>query len=173
MISLAAVKVLAFTVSSLLVSGVAFIHSNLFLGMDRALDCYCSWILRDLNFEEAVDSWNSLQALIRCVGRDFSDSFFISQASGALGLAVILASGAMSTYQNGFKGAVLIEEFILSLPMLFLLLLNFRVFHHGSSLTEKCTQIPAFVNQIPTGTAIDHDRQYLEPGSQFARNPRV
>ncbi|CAE7253789.1 unnamed protein product [Symbiodinium natans] len=160
-ISLAAVEAVVFMMSSALVITTSFIHSNLLLGLDRALDCYCFCVMADMDFEVAVSAWNSLQALLQCIGREFSDSFFTSQASGGLGFAVVLASGMMLAYQTAFDGSLLAQELAMALPVLFFLALNLRVFYHASSLTEKCAHIPAFVNQIPTGSSIDLDRQYL------------
>mmetsp|Transcript_4205 Transcript_4205/g.10138 ORF Transcript_4205/g.10138 Transcript_4205/m.10138 type:complete len:85 (+) Transcript_4205:3-257(+) len=36
-----------------------------------------------------------------------------------------------------------------------------RVFSRGASLTQKCRVVPSFVNQIPSATLLDTERQYL------------
>lgn len=48
-----------------------------------------------------------------------------------------------------------------SLPLLFLFTLNMTVCANGASLTEKCRNIPALVNQLPSELGIDMERQYL------------
>ncbi|CAE6970371.1 ectD, partial [Symbiodinium sp. KB8] len=46
-------------------------------------------------------------------------------------------------------------------PLLLRLERAVRVCSSGAALTEKCRTIPAFVNQIPTDSCIDDERQYL------------
>ncbi|OLQ05916.1 hypothetical protein AK812_SmicGene10839 [Symbiodinium microadriaticum] len=50
---------------------------------------------------------------------------------------------------------MLIFEMVAALPLLFLFTVNMRVCAHGAALTEKCRQIPAFVNQIPSAEPIE------------------
>jgi len=153
--------VLIFGFASFLVTLVAYVQSHILLGLDRSLDCWCCSILNDSDFALGVDSWNCLQALLKCIGRGIASSFLASQACGAIGLIYVLASAVTASFQLGLKPEVLILEGVNALPLLVFFLLNLRVCAHGANLTEKCRVIPAFVNQIPTEDSLDEERQYL------------
>eukprot|EP00435_Cladocopium_sp_Y103_P039481 s1489_g10.t1 len=153
--------VLTFGFASFLVTLVAYVQSHILLGLDRSLDCWCCSILNESDFALGVDSWNCLQALLKCIGRGIASSFLASQACGAIGLIYVLASAVTASFQLGLNPNVLILEGVHALPLLVFFLLNLRVCAHGANLTEKCRVIPAFVNQIPTEDALDDERQYL------------
>ncbi|CAE7201660.1 unnamed protein product, partial [Symbiodinium necroappetens] len=76
-------------------------------------------------------------------------------ALGAVGFVYFLASGITNAFQKGFRIDMLIFEMVAALPLLFLFTVNMRVCAHGAALTEKCRQIPAFVNQIPSAEPIE------------------
>ena len=54
---------------------------------------------------------------------------------------------------------LVLSEFAL-LPTIYLFYLSARLFAEGALLSEKCQQVPAFVNQLP-GEDDDAQRQYL------------
>ena len=58
------------------------------------------------------------------------------------------------------KGSVVALHETALLPFVYLFYLSARLFAKGAFLSEKCRQIPAFVNQL-SGEGADADRQYL------------
>eukprot|EP00913_Durusdinium_trenchii_P002562 g2371.t1 len=79
------VGIFIFSVASFLVSLAAYVQSHFLLGLDRSLDCWCCSILNDSDFALGVESWNCLQALLKCIGRGIASSFLALQAFGAIG----------------------------------------------------------------------------------------
>ncbi|CAJ1363019.1 unnamed protein product [Effrenium voratum] len=157
----AVVSVCSFAISSGIIAAAAHAQSHLLHGLDKTLDCWCRQILTYPDFMVGVESWNAMQALLKCVGRELASSFLALQALGSIGLVLFLANGVVLLFQNEVPDALLLIEVLSSLPLLFLFLLSLRVSAHGAALTEKCRAIPPFVNQIPTSASIDQDRQYL------------
>ncbi|CAK9081001.1 unnamed protein product [Durusdinium trenchii] len=155
------VGIFIFSVASFLVSLAAYVQSHFLLGLDRSLDCWCCSILNDSDFALGVESWNCLQALLKCIGRGIASSFLALQAFGAIGMVYVLASAVTLAIKDGFQPEVFFVEMVIALPLLVFFFMNMRVCAHGAALTEKCRVIPAFVNQIPTQEALDEDRQYL------------
>jgi len=154
-------SVLSFALSSAVVMLAAYVQSHLLLGLDKSLDCWCCQVINTPAFEFGVQSWNSLQALLKCVGRELASSFLSFQVMGALGFFYVLASSVAYAFRTDFHWRPILLEFCSSLPLLFLFGMSMRLFAKGAALTEKCRAVPAFVNQIPTTHWIDVHRQYL------------
>ncbi|CAJ1341565.1 unnamed protein product [Effrenium voratum] len=92
------VSSISFGVSSAVVMLSAYIQSHLLLGLDKSLDCWCCRIVNDVNFSTGVESWNAMQALLKCVGRELASSFVALQALATLGFIYFLAS-CMSSWR--------------------------------------------------------------------------
>lgn len=153
--------VVSFAICSSLVVVVAYTQCHLLAALDKSLDCWCFNIASDPDFDLGVLTWNRLQALLKCVGRSLASSFIAMQVLGAVGFVYSLASGIMVCFQFDFAADKILREVLSSLPLLFLFALNMTVCTTGASLTEKCRNIPALVNQLPSDICIDTDRQYL------------
>lgn len=154
--------VLSFAVGSAIIMVTTFVLSHLLLGLDTALDCWCCHILNTPNFEFGVQSWNNLQALLKCVGRELDTTFVLIQGLSSLGAMYLLTSGVTYVFRAGNLDVFpTLAEGLAALPLLFLFGLSMRLFAHGAALTEKCKFIPGFVNQIPTEEPIDLDKQFL------------
>lgn len=154
-------SIISFTVSSAVVLLSAYLQSHLLIGLDKSLDCWCCQIVEHLNFPRGVETWNAMQALLKCVGRELAISFLAMQFMASIGFMYFLVSGVTMAFRTGIEVAPFLVESLSSLPLPFLLLVSMRVTAHGADLTEKCRAMPAFVNQIPTHILIDLDRQYL------------
>eukprot|EP00435_Cladocopium_sp_Y103_P065258 s2097_g27.t1 len=153
--------VVSFAICSALVVVVAYTQCHLLAALDKSLDCWCFNIVTDPDFDLGVLSWNRLQALLKCVSRSLASSFIAMQVLGAVGFVYSLASGIMVCFQFDFAAEKILREVLSSLPLLFLFALNMTVCTTGASLTEKCRNIPALVNQLPSDICIDTERQYL------------
>ncbi len=154
--------VLSFAVGSAIIMVTTFVLSHLLLELDTALDCWCCHILNTPNFEFGVQSWNNLQALLKCVGRELDTTFVLIQGLSSLGAMYLLASGVTYVFRAGSLDVLpTLAEGFAALPLLFLFGLSMRLFAHGAALTEKCKFIPSFVNQIPVEEPIDLDKQFL------------
>lgn len=158
--SLEICSLLVYGLSSGLLTAAAYTQSYLLLGLDKSLDCWCSHLMAMPDFQEGVRSWNVLQALLKCVGRELAGSFLIFQGFGYLCFIFFLVSGIVLIFSNDFEALPLLVEVLSQVPLLFLSCLSLRLSAHGAALTEKCRAIPSFVNQIPT-KLIDRERQYL------------
>lgn len=158
--SLKICSLLVYALSSGLLTAAAYTQSYLLLGLDKSLDCWCSHLMAMPEFQEGVRSWNVLQALLKCVGRELAGSFLILQGFGYLCFIFFLVSGIVLIFSNDFEALPLMVEVLSGVPLLFLSCLSLRLSAHGAALTEKCRAIPSFVNQIP-GKLIDQERQYL------------
>eukprot|EP00438_Fugacium_kawagutii_P032721 Skav229141 [mRNA] locus=scaffold1875:163934:166662:+ [translate_table: standard] len=153
---------IVYGLSSGLVMAAAYTQSHLLLGLDKSLDCWCSNIMAIQDFKEGVRSWNVLQALLKCVGRELAGGFLILQVFGYLCFIFFLVSGIIVIFRDDFEPVPLLVEIFSGVPLLFLSCLSLRLSAHGAALTEKCRAIPSFVNQIPTRRYIlDQERQYL------------
>jgi len=155
------VCLVSFAVSSGIVMLTAYVQSHLLLGLDKTLDCWCCHMMRSPQFEFGVQSWNSMQALLKCVGRELAGSFLMVQASCSLGFIYVLANGVAYGLREEVEPNQMVMEALSALPLVFLFGLGMRLFSHGAALSEKCRIIPAFVNQIPGEESIDVDKQYL------------
>lgn len=154
-------SIISFSISSAIVMLSAYLQSHLLIGLDKSLDCWCCQIVNHLNFPLGVESWNAMQALLKCVGRELAVSFVAVQFMASIGFMYFLVSGVTMAFRTDYELAPFLVECLSSLPLPFLLLVSMRVTAHGADLTEKCRNMPAFVNQIPTNILIDLDRQYL------------
>eukprot|EP00439_Symbiodinium_sp_Y106_P041673 s267_g5.t1 len=152
-----ALSVVSFATSSAVVILAAYLQSHLLLGLDKSLDCWCCQVVNSMDFAPAVQSWNAMQALLKCISRELASSFLSLQILSSLGFVYFLATSV--TWDPHILQTVV--ESLASLPLVWLFLLGMRVCMHGADLTEKCRAIPAFVNQIPTNLDVDLDRQYL------------
>ncbi|CAK9080946.1 Metal transporter CNNM4 [Durusdinium trenchii] len=155
------VQVLVFAACSAIVMVAAYALSHLILGLDKTLDCWCCHIVNTPHFEFGVQSWNNMQALLKCVGRELASAFIMMQALSALGFMFLLANGVAYAFRIDVDLLPTLVEGLAALPLIFLFGLGMRLFSHGASLTEKCRLVPAFVNQIPGEEGIDLDKQYL------------
>lgn len=156
----AVVTTIEFVLSSAIVIKGTWFQCNLLAGLSKTLDCWCSDILLDVDFEAAVSSWNSLQAILKSVGRELGHCFLALQILGNVGLITALA-GAFSLVlfsEQSFDSLIFQE--LAMLPLLLLFALAARLLGEGGALTKKCEDVPAFVNQLGS-TESDPARQYL------------
>lgn len=91
---------IVYGLSSGLVMAAAYTQSHLLLGLDKSLDCWCSNIMAIPDFKEGVRSWNVLQALLKCVGRELAGGFLILQAFGYLCFIFFLVSGIIVIFRH-------------------------------------------------------------------------
>ena len=63
-------SLLIYDLASGMMMAAAFTQTHLLLGLDKMLDCWCSHIMATPEFKKGVRSWNFLQALLKCVGRE-------------------------------------------------------------------------------------------------------
>ncbi|CAE7221392.1 unnamed protein product, partial [Symbiodinium natans] len=156
-----ALSVFSFAVSSAIVMLAAYLQSHLLLGLDKSLDCWCCQVVNSMEFAPAVQSWNAMQALLKCISRELASTFLSLQILSSLGFVYFLAAAVTWIFREEPEILHTVVEGLASLPLVWLFLLGMRVCMHGADLTEKCRAIPAFVNQIPTNLDVDLDRQYL------------
>ncbi|OLP99091.1 hypothetical protein AK812_SmicGene18366 [Symbiodinium microadriaticum] len=141
---------------------VAATLSHFLRGLDKCLDCWCYDISQHGDFSFGVQSWNRMQALLKCVGRHLASSFVSMQAIAFLGFVYTLGSiAAMVLMQSDTVVTHLIFDGLSSLPLLLLFMVCMAVSANGAALTEKCRIIPSLVNQMPSEEPVEHDRQYL------------
>ncbi|CAE7250375.1 unnamed protein product, partial [Symbiodinium sp. CCMP2592] len=141
---------------------VAATLSHFLRGLDKCLDCWCYDISQHADFSFGVQSWNRMQALLKCVGRHLASSFVSMQAIAFLGFVYTLGSiVAMVLMQSDTVVTHLIFDGLSSLPLLLLFMVCMAVSANGAALTEKCRIIPSLVNQMPSEEPVEHDRQYL------------
>lgn len=151
-----------FAISSAVVMNGAYVQFNLLLGLGKTLDCWCADIVENQDFISGIQSWNSLQALLKCVGREITPCFISLNLLGYVGFFVAITGSFTLLLDDGLEvWMVLLYESSL-LPLLYLFYLSARLFAQGASLSERCRQIPAFVNQLSMlSDGADTDRQYL------------
>ncbi|CAK9052943.1 Uncharacterized protein SCF082_LOCUS28918 [Durusdinium trenchii] len=155
-----AVTIVLFAVSSWVAMNGAYFQFNLLLGLGKTLDCWCGDMLETQNFIGGISSWNSLQAMLKCVGREVTWCFTVLISLGYIGLFISLAASLSLFLEPDLDiGSVLLSESAL-LPLMYLFFLSARLVAQGALLSEKCRQIPAFVNQL-LGDRVDLHRQYL------------
>eukprot|EP00435_Cladocopium_sp_Y103_P052066 s1995_g16.t1 len=159
--TLRGITALCWVVSSFLVVLEAYVQNHMLLGLDSSLDCWCAYLLDCPDFNLGVDSWNCLQALLKCISRKVAKSFLVMQITGGIACIYCLASTVMVAFLSGFALNVILVEGAFLLPVLMLFFLEMRVFWRGTAITEKCRIVPAFVNQIPAGRRINMERSYL------------
>jgi len=150
---------LVFLAYSAVVLTVTYVHLNLLTGLDKSLDCWCFGLAETSSFSTGVETWNFLQALLRCVAREIGSSFLASVVVPFLTFTFVVASSISIATDKNFSA--MIWESLSALPLLGLFAVNLSVALCGSALTEKCNFIPSFVNQIPTSACIHGERQYL------------
>jgi len=149
-----------FAVSSAVVMHGAYFQFNLLLGFGKTLDCWCCDMIESQDFIHGIESWNSMQALLKCVGREITPCFTALNLLGYVGFFASLAGSfslLLDEDMEAWKIALYESAF---LPLLYLFFLSASLFAKGASLGEKCRQVPAFVNQLH-GNGADTDRQYL------------
>ena len=123
--------------SSAILMVITYVQSHLLLGLDKVLDCWCGQIVNCPDFTEGISSWNAMQALLKCVGRELAGSFVALQAVGALGLAFFLGGAVSFAFRTDFEATSLLSEILAAVPLPYLFVLNMRVCAHGAALTEK------------------------------------
>ena len=149
-----------FVVSSAVVMNGAYFQFNLLLGLGKTLDCWCADMIESEEFISGIKSWNSMQALLKCIGREITPCFTALNLLGYVGFFASLAGSFSLLLDDGMEAwKVALYEFSL-LPLVYLFFLSASQFAKGAWLSEKCRQIPAFVNQLH-GNGADTDRQYL------------
>ncbi|CAJ1423392.1 unnamed protein product [Effrenium voratum] len=158
---LKALCTVSFGLSSGILVLVAYVQCHFLLGLDTSLDCWCASLLDEPDFSLGVESWNCLQALLKCIGREMASSFLMMQILGAAGFIYFLTSAVTVAFQRSFDREVMLMEGLRSLPLLLHFLLEMHVFSRGATLTQKCRIIPSFVNQIPSATLLNPARSYL------------
>ena len=157
-----ALNLVSYGISSAVVILAAFVQTDLLLGLDKSLDCWCCQIVNhNVDFGLGVESWNATQALLKSIARELAPSFLALQILSGLGFVYFLAVGVTFVFRSEHQPVLLLVEGLSSLPLVWLFLLSLHVCSHGAELTEKCQGIPAFVNQILTTHSTDVDRQYL------------
>eukprot|EP00438_Fugacium_kawagutii_P022298 Skav233978 [mRNA] locus=scaffold1008:735340:736236:+ [translate_table: standard] len=159
----ASTSCLLFAVCSAVVMNAAYWEFTLMLGLGKTLDCWCADIMEDQDYITGIQSWNSLQALLKSVAREVTPSFIVLYLFGYAGFLVAVVGSISLLLDPNLDGAtVALYEFAL-LPLIYLFFLSARLFAGGAGLSEKCQQIPAFVNQLSCAglKEPDIDRQYL------------
>eukprot|EP00913_Durusdinium_trenchii_P009599 g9019.t1 len=114
------VQVLVFAACSAIVMVAAYALSHLILGLDKTLDCWCCHIVNTPHFEFGVQSWNNMQALLKCVGRELASAFIMMQALSALGFMFLLANGVAYAFRIDVDLLPTLVEGLAALPLIFL-----------------------------------------------------
>ena len=100
----AGTSVCSFAVSSAVVMNGAYFQFNLLLGLGKTLDCWCSDILESQDFISGINTWNSLQALLKCVGRELTPCFTALNLLGYAGFFAALAGSFSLLLDDDLKG---------------------------------------------------------------------
>jgi len=148
-------------ISSACIIWTTHLQAHVLIGLDQGLDCWCFELISSMDFHSGIESWNALQALLKSVARQLASSFLALFTLVVCGFVYFLVSGVVWVFQTDITARRLLMEGLSSLPLLFLFILGMRLFAFGADLTEKCREVPAFVNQIPSSNAADLSRQYL------------
>ena len=128
---------ICFAVSSAVFMVITYVQSHLLLGLDKVLDCWCGELVDCPDFIEGASSWNAMQALLKCVGRELAGSFVALQAVGAVGFAFFLGGSVSFAFRTDVEPVALLAEILASVPLPVLFILNMRVCAHGAALTES------------------------------------
>lgn len=151
-----------FWISSAVVMSGVYLQFNLLLGVGKALDCWCADIAETQDFVSGVQTWNSLQAWLKCVGREITPCFTSVILLGYVGFFVAITGCIVVLLADGLEVWRVLLYASSLLPLLYLCYLSVRLFAQGASLSERCKQIPAFVNQLSMRhDGADTDRKYL------------
>ncbi|CAE7634540.1 TTN [Symbiodinium sp. CCMP2456] len=155
-----AVTIISFAFVSAVILVTCYIQSVLLLAVDGALDDWCLEVYDSQDYEVGVKTWNRMQALLKCLGRELETSTILLQAFGGIGFVAYCASAVSVVIQASFESLSLSMIAGAGAPAIFLLMIAIRLGAQAAALTEKCRVLPAFVNTIP-GACIDLHRQYL------------
>lgn len=152
----------SFLLSSAVVLKGAWFQCNLLNGLSKTLDCWCSDLLQEPDFASAVSSWNSMQAILKSVGRELGDCFLSLQIVGHLSLITALAGAFSVLFFSEQEVESQVLQVLPMIPLLVLFGLAARLLAEGGALTKKCEDVPAFVNQLGSFDAESaRARQYL------------
>ncbi|CAK9112414.1 Metal transporter CNNM4 [Durusdinium trenchii] len=154
-----AMDCLAFAAATAIIINGAHFQRNLLIGLSKTIDCWCSDMLFEPDFSSGVRTWNSMQALIKCVGRELGPCFLALQICGFLGLISALA-GTVS-WLVWFDDGMAIVHVLATLPELMLFCVSAWLFAQGGALSNKCREVAPFVNELECGSKRDLERQYL------------
>eukprot|EP00438_Fugacium_kawagutii_P007167 Skav209286 [mRNA] locus=scaffold251:27670:29241:+ [translate_table: standard] len=150
-----------FALSSAVAVIGAYFQLTLVQGLQKSVDCWCGDLMEDPDFVAGINSWNTLQALVKCVGREITPCFLALSLFGHAGFfASVAASFSLLLGDNLVGQRVALYEFAL-LPLIYLFCLSTQLFAGGAGLSATCRQVPAFVNQLRRQNEPDADRQYL------------
>eukprot|EP00931_Biecheleriopsis_adriatica_P055396 TRINITY_DN32744_c1_g1_i1.p1 TRINITY_DN32744_c1_g1~~TRINITY_DN32744_c1_g1_i1.p1 ORF type:complete len:678 (-),score=80.65 TRINITY_DN32744_c1_g1_i1:36-2012(-) len=156
---------LIFILANYLLMLTTSLHCHLLTGADLFLDRWCGQLSLDSDtvFEDAIVSWNSVQALIRRVGNCIDSSFSVVQTFAFLGCGLITVR-AVSFGLNPYWSWEVAIEISNGLLLALLVFVAGLFFFQCAAITEKCTILPSLVNQITpsdTHAVLDYGRYYL------------
>ena len=113
-----ALTIVSCGISSGVVLLTAFIQTDLFLGLDKSLDCWCCQIVNhNMDFGLGVETWNAVQALLKSVARELASSFLALQILSGLSFVYFLAIGMTFVFRSEHHPLPLLVEGLSSLPL--------------------------------------------------------
>lgn len=159
---LGCVSVICVASGSGLILSVAFVQSGFISGLDAAIDCWCTQMLKSPDFELGVQSWANMEALLKSVARELGKIFVLIHTFSSIGLIYLLANGITYLFRiDELLVVPTVAEGLAASPLFFLFSLSMWLFGTAAALTEKCNMIPSFVNKIPSQETMSQDKSFL------------
>ncbi|CAE7946803.1 DNAH6 [Symbiodinium sp. KB8] len=154
-----------FTAVSARNAGACYSLVHLCCGLELAIDSFALRFFKDMDFEQALEDWNEVQATLRQVSTKLSDSF-IALAAGCVGALVFFAEQAFRQPESlrlSYRSALWIGWLYPPFMMLGYALLR------AAAVTEKASRVAPLVNSWKfqdteddaAALWMDTDRQYV------------
>jgi len=147
-------RVVTFAISSLAVSAISYCILYFCRGMLYSVDNYCTAMLKENSFEQGVQQWNTVQAILRKIAAAIHRKLCILQIT----VFLLSMSFAITFYQSTQGELVKVYRI---LPATMVVLGIMRIFFKAAEVTEKCIRVPSLMNAVVLGNHIDKERQYL------------
>ena len=134
----------SFCLASIGFVGTAYLQLHILSGLELAIDSFTVSLVRDRDFEEAVEEWNVLQATLRHVSTKLSHSLLVLGSSCAASILYLIELTFLRSNDSNAQPAF---QFILqntwSVPPTVIFLYTMM---RAAAVTEKASRVSPLVN---------------------------
>eukprot|EP00435_Cladocopium_sp_Y103_P020825 s2652_g5.t1 len=148
--------------------GTAYLQLHILSGLELAIDSFTVSVFRDMDFEEAVEEWNVLQAMLRHVSTKLSHSLLVLGSSCAASILYLIELTFLrANVANVRPGVQFILQYLWPFPPTIIFLYTLM---RAAAVTEKASRVSPLVNSWTFESDGNQDYQmpeWMDLGRQY------
>ena len=146
---------LHFPLSSFILLSMTVYFRSMSHTLLRSIDHYCCKMFKEIDWEEAEQNWNLVQAFIYLTCGATERCFLLTQVTATVALV------ALAGTVDWMRPECFLQHALDLAPAALVALEVNKALLHVAAVTDKCERVPSLCAFLPTGYTLDVNRNHL------------